>query len=71
MIVSYKLRIVFLIYHLMHKICFPHYFMHEHLIKSDLKQSNSFFVPIFMDNENYFLEILYLDNEILETKWGR
>ena len=39
--------------------------------KSDLKQSNSFFVPIFMDNENYFLEILYLYNEILETKWGK
>ena len=38
--------------------------------KSDLKQSNSFFVPIFMDNENYFLEILYLYNDLLETKWG-
>ena len=39
--------------------------------KSDLKQSKSFFVPIFMDNENYLLEILYLNNEILETKWGK
>ena len=38
--------------------------------KADLKQSNSFFVPIFMDNENYFLEILYLHNDLLETKWG-
>mgnify|MGYP001158149428 CR=1 FL=1 len=39
--------------------------------KKDLKRSNSFFVPIFMDNENYFLEILYLHNEILDTKWGK
>ena len=39
--------------------------------KLDLKQSNSFFVPIFMDNENYFIEILYLYNELLETKWGK
>ena len=39
--------------------------------KSDLELTHSFFVPIFMDNENYLLEILYLNNEILETKWGR
>jgi len=38
--------------------------------KLDLKKSNSFFVPIFMDNENYLLEILYLHNEVLDTKWG-
>jgi len=39
--------------------------------KANLKKSNSFFVPIFMDDENYFLEILYLENEILESKWGK
>lgn len=38
--------------------------------KQDLKKTNSFFVPIFMDEENYFLEILYLENELLQTKWG-
>jgi len=38
--------------------------------KNDLKQSQSFFVPIFMDEENYTLEILYLENELLETKLG-
>jgi hypothetical protein len=38
--------------------------------KEDLKKTNSFFVPIFMDEENYFLEILYLENELLQTKWG-
>jgi hypothetical protein len=24
-----------------------------------------------MDNENYFLEIMYLHNELLDTKWGK
>ena len=38
--------------------------------KDNLKQTNSFFVPIFMDEENYFLEVVYLGNDILETKWG-
>lgn len=38
--------------------------------KEDVKKSASFFVPIFMDNENYSLEILYLYNESIETKWG-
>ena len=39
--------------------------------KTDLKHKKSFFVPIFMDNENYMLEIMYLYNEIIETKWGK
>jgi hypothetical protein len=38
--------------------------------KEYLKETNSFFVPIFMDEENYFLEIAYLGNEIIESKWG-
>ena len=38
--------------------------------KESLKETNSFFVPIFMDEENYFLQIGYLGNDIAETKWG-
>jgi len=38
--------------------------------KNSLLIGGSFYVPIFMDNENYFLEIKYLKNEIIETKWG-
>ena len=32
---------------------------------------DSFYVPIFMDDENYLLEIKYLKNEIIKTKWGK
>lgn len=39
--------------------------------KKDVTDSSSFFVPIFMDDENYSLEIKFLYNEILETKWGQ
>ena len=38
--------------------------------KRNLKKDSSFFVPIFMDDENYMLEIKYLKNEIIKTKWG-
>ncbi len=38
--------------------------------KENLQQNKSFFVPIFMDEENYSLEILYLYNEEVETKFG-
>ena len=38
--------------------------------KIDLKKKKSFFVPIFMDEENFFLEILYLYNEKVETNFG-
>ena len=38
--------------------------------KDSLKVRSSFFVPIFMDEENYYLEIQYLYNEVLDTKWG-
>lgn len=38
--------------------------------KEGLKKEKSFFVPIFMDEENYSLEILYLKNEIIKTKFG-
>jgi len=39
--------------------------------KDSVLYGGSFFVPIFMDDENYFLEIKYLKNEIIETKWGK
>ena len=38
--------------------------------KDSVLNKQSFFVPIFMDDENYFLEIKYLKNEIIDTKWG-
>jgi len=39
--------------------------------KKIVLNGGSFYVPIFMDDENYFLEIKYLKNEIIETKWGK
>ena len=39
--------------------------------KDSVLNVGSFYVPIFMDDENYFLEIKYLKNEIINTKWGK
>ena len=39
--------------------------------KDRILNEESFYIPIFMDDENYYLEIKYLQNEILETKWGK
>ena len=39
--------------------------------KENLNQEKSFFVPIFMDEENYFLEIVYLKNEFVSTNFGK
>jgi len=39
--------------------------------KDSVLNGGSFYVPIFMDDENYFLEIKYLKNEVLDTKWGK
>ena len=39
--------------------------------KGEVKKKNSFFVPIFMDEENYFLEVSYLNNEVIETEFGK
>ena len=39
--------------------------------KEHILDGGSFYVPIFMDDENYYLEIKYLQNEILDTKWGK
>tara|TARA_B100001250_G_scaffold391922_1_gene393263 strand:+ start:106 stop:855 length:750 start_codon:yes stop_codon:yes gene_type:complete len=38
--------------------------------KHRLNQEKSFFIPIFMDEENYLLEILYLYNEKVKTELG-
>ncbi len=38
--------------------------------KDSLNQKKSFFVPVFMDEENYLLEILYLRNEKVKTNFG-
>jgi len=39
--------------------------------KDSILSGGSFYVPIFMDEENYLLEIKYLQNEIIDTKWGK
>ena len=39
--------------------------------KDSVLNVGSFYVPIFMDDENYFLEIKYIKNEIINTKWGK
>ena len=39
--------------------------------RDSVLNSGAFSVPIFMDDENYFLEIKYLKNEIVDTKWGK
>ena len=39
--------------------------------KDSVLNGNSFYVPIFMDDENFLLEIKYLKNEIIDTKWGK
>jgi hypothetical protein len=36
----------------------------------DLKINDKFIIPIFMDEENYFLEIIYLDKDTLKTDFG-
>jgi len=47
------------------------YFYARTFKKDSVLSLGSFYVPIFMDDENYFLEIKYLKNEIIKTKWGK
>ena len=47
------------------------FFYARTLNKNSVINGSSFYVPIFMDDENYFLEIKYLNNEIIKTKWGK
>jgi len=39
--------------------------------KDSILSEGSFYVPIFMDDENYLLDIKYLKNDIIDTKWGK
>jgi hypothetical protein len=39
--------------------------------KESIIKGESFYVPIFMDDENYHLEIKYLADQIIDTKWGK
>ena len=47
------------------------FFLARTFKKESIINGKSFYVPIFMDNENYHLEIKYLANEIIDTKWGK
>jgi len=38
--------------------------------QSNLQVDDAFIIPIFMDEENYFLEIVYLERETLITSFG-
>jgi len=46
------------------------FFLARTFKKKSIIDSKSFYIPIFMDDENYNLEIKYLANEIIDTKWG-
>lgn len=39
--------------------------------KEILNQKKPFFIPIFMDEETYFLEVIYLYNEMTSTNFGK
>ena len=47
------------------------FFLARTFKKESIINGKSFYVPIFMDDENYHLEIKYLANEIIDTKWGK
>ena len=40
------------------------------LNKEYVQKNGIFVIPVFIDEENYFLEVEYMHNEDLETKWG-
>ena len=47
-------------------------FFYARTFKKDLlKNSHTLIIPIFMDEKEYMLEIKYLGNEILQTKFGK
>tara|TARA_B110000444_G_C18764647_1_gene559322 strand:+ start:377 stop:1135 length:759 start_codon:yes stop_codon:yes gene_type:complete len=48
-------------------------FFYARTFKKDsvIISGNSFYIPIFMDEENYLLEIKYQKNEVLNTKFGK
>jgi len=46
------------------------FFLARTFRKKDINKKEPFYIPIFMDNENYNLEIKYLGDQIVRTKWG-
>ena len=47
------------------------FFLARTFKKQSIINKKSFYIPLFMDDENYNLEIKYLANEIIDTKWGK
>ena len=47
------------------------FFLARTFKKESIIDGKSFYIPLFMDDENYNLEIKYLSNEIIDTKWGK
>jgi hypothetical protein len=47
------------------------FFLARTLKKESVINGQPFYIPLFMDDENYNLEIKYLTNEIMDTKWGK
>lgn len=47
------------------------FFLARTFKKENIIDGKSFYIPLFMDDENYNLEIKYLANEIIDTKWGK
>jgi len=47
------------------------FFLARTFKKKSIINGKSFYIPLFMDDENYNLEIKYLANEIIDTKWGK
>jgi hypothetical protein len=43
------------------------FFLARTFKKNDVTKNKSFYIPLFMDDENYQLEIKYLTNEIIDT----
>lgn len=41
------------------------------LSRDDLTEKKTFFIPIFMDEENYLLEVVYIQNEKVKTSFGQ
>jgi len=47
------------------------FFLARTFKKESIIDGKSFYIPLFMDDENYNLEIKYLANEMMDTKWGK
>ena len=47
------------------------FFLARTFKKESIIDRKSFYIPLFMDDANYNLEIKYLANEIIDTKWGK